>query len=487
MPYKIKEHYRKTKKGLVKVKESKRKDRLKKALLIGAGALTTIGLGALAYKNLGKNIAKKATTAVKNSIVKVSNKADDIAANKARNITNLLSGNNIAKNKTYKTLPDPWLEKSRTYVKPDKTLTVIKKEQKLLTGSKYVSPKYESATIPKNVTGKGKNLKQEISSQRTLIKREATDIKNANKQLELANKYKASDSPALVRTGKNYETRANTQLIKINERQVKTTKKDLITLKGKNKNSVRQGDTSRLVIKKKPNTEIVKVDKLDDTIKSTNKVQDLIKEAKKPRGRRQFLENITGVKTVRQLQTKNPMQVIMEVGKDSTAIEKAGQETADKISNVLSKVVNRRSAIQSGAKGAEGAVKNRIKRKLKGKLIGRLTKALKTGELSPKNQSSIINKYNKVANQLKDSKIPNKTRRQLLQAAEDLVIPGGDAAKKKKALELYQRTLKELDAMKTDTAVGLTRDYVKSKTKNKTLGKMAKLTAKLKKLLTGEV
>ena len=480
MPYKVKEHLRKTKKGLVRVKEGKRKDRLKKALLIGAGALTTLGLGALAYKNLSRNVVNKTKNIVKNTITKVSTKADDIAANKAKNITNLVTPKQLTP-KTYKKLPDPWLDDNLTVAKSTKGLTVPKQEQKLLTG--YKPPKYESPVAPKNVTGKGKDLKAEINSQRTLIKREPTDIKNANKQLELANKYKASDSPALNRTGSNYETRANKQLATIGKRQVKVSKSGLVTIKGKTKNSVRNGESSNLVLKKKPSTEIIPPSKIE-----VNKADNIISNIDKPKSksRRDLLKTLTGGKTIRLLQTKNPIQMIQEVGKDSLSIEKAGQETADKISNILSKSTNRRGAIKAGAKGAEGAIKNRIQRKVKGKLIGRLTKALRTGELSPKNQSSVINKYNKIANQLQDAKIPNKTRRQLLQAAEDIVVPGGDAAKKKKALEIYKNTLKEYDSMKRDTAVGLSREFVGGKSKSKQLGKIAGLTTRLKKILMGE-
>lgn len=289
MPFKVKEHFRKTKKGgLSRVKESTRKDRVKKGLIVAGTALTTLGLGALAYKKLGSKLVKGA--------VSVSGKADDVAASKAKDITALVTPEKLTtKAKSYQTLPDPWLDGSTTANKAKKIVTTGKKETKLLTGSKYKAenisdpwdskvkkpilsrkqrrltttteskekvlllkkgsydaPDYISPTPSSNVTGKGKDLGAEIRSQRTLVKREPTDIKKANERLELANKYKNSNSPSLQQTGANYERAANQRLTIIAKRQVNKKQTGLVTTRGNaSKSSVRHpGD----LVGKKPSS-----------------------------------------------------------------------------------------------------------------------------------------------------------------------------------------------------------------------------------------
>ena len=517
MSYKVKEHFRKTKKGLVRVKESDRKDKAKKALLIGAGALTTLGLGALAYKRLG----------VKGLKTVISTKADDVAANKAKNITELVTPKKLKAN--YDKVSDPWLDDAITTVKSSKPLTVAKQEQKLLSGKelpKYDAPEYKPAVRPKKgfikEDGSDQNLKQAITSQRTLVKREATDIKKKKKKLDLAKRYEASDSPALRRTGKSYRERANERLSIISKRSPDKTTEKLITVVGKkrklnndfpdpwldntkvtpltsstkisNKDQLllAPGKDKPLTITKSPKPDVdplpTKKSKSKDTAKKKGKSKKELPtdlDTPQSKSRRDLLKKVTNVKTIKQMQTKNPIQVIQEAGKDKAAIEAAGQETFDKINSVLSTKGNRRTAIKAGAKGAEGVVKGRIKRKIKGKLIARLTKGLRTGEFNPKNQSNAINRYKKLASKLNNANVPNTTRRQLLEAVEDAVVPGGSAAKKKKALEIYQRVLKEFDDMQTDTAIGATKSYVKRKTKNKQASKAAGIAAKLKNILTG--
>lgn len=229
MPYKVKEHYRKTKKGLVRVKESDRKDKAKKALVVGAAALTTLGLGALAYKNITKKVVKT-----------VGNKVDDVVSNI----------------KTTETLPDPWLDDVLTVSKSTKGVSVPKQEQKLLPPFKHKAPEYVKPTKPSKgfikEDGSNQNLKQAIRSNRELISREPTDIKNTLKRLELGEGYiKRTDSPAYINTGNTYIKTANKRLATISNRRLKRKKARALVIKGKTRNSVRQGESSMLVLKKK--------------------------------------------------------------------------------------------------------------------------------------------------------------------------------------------------------------------------------------------
>jgi len=387
-----------------------------------------------------------------------------------------------SKNK-YKIEPDPWntptaLKKSKVSKPPKAT-----KEVKLLSAAKRKSPEYIPPTKPSkgfiSENGTPKSLKEQIKSQSTLVKREATDIESSNTKLDLGNKYIKDNSKSAQTRGNSYITKANKRLSTISKRSPKRSKQGLITVKGKSRRSVRNGESSTLVLPKKLE-KVVKKKIVDEPTKVVKAVVDKPPSA----SRRALLKKLTGVEMVRQAQTPNIMQSIKELGEGSEAIQKAGQDSFDSITKLLVTKGNRRQTIKAGAKGAERAVKGRIKRKLKGKLITRLTKSLKNKEFSPKNQSSAINQIKKVSNIVEGN--PKVNRRKILQTVEDIVIPGGSEAKKKKAIAIYNNLLNEAKGLFEDTGVSAAKSYAKKKVKNKGARKTIGIAAKLKRTLTGE-
>lgn len=276
MPYKVKEHLRKTKKGLVRVKEAERKSKAKKALVIGASALTTLGLGALAYKKLGRKALSTVTKTTTKYTPKNAAKLvtpdkyktlPDPWLDEALTVSKSAKGVSVPKQEQklltgskYKaeTIPDPWLDENLTISKPNK-LVVAKQEQKLLSGKelpKYDAPEYKPAVRPKKgfikEDGSDQNLKQAITSQRTLVKREPKDIAKQLKELELGEKNRAMTySPAAMRAGNRRILAANKRLAVISKRSPKTSKSKLMTIRGRAKESVRLGESSMLTLKKK--------------------------------------------------------------------------------------------------------------------------------------------------------------------------------------------------------------------------------------------
>lgn len=304
MPFKVKEHYRKTKKGELRVvRESTRKDRVKKALTIGGGALVTLGLGALAYKKLGSKVI---STNVETKLLKgTANKIDDVITNTAK----------------YKTLPDPWLDSSTTANKVKQALTTGKEDIKLLKSG------YQAPTKPSVISvRRNKSLGGEIRSQRTLIKREPTDIKEANKKLELAKRYEASDSPALQRTGASYRKRAEEKLTVIAERSPSKKQTGLITTRGNaSKGTNRSSNYQKKVRepKKKQELTVTKSElKPEPPISEVTRIPNKSNTKTKKKTRRELL---TGGKSSQEL-AENFIDSTIKGG-----INKAGDNVADVI------------------------------------------------------------------------------------------------------------------------------------------------------------
>ncbi len=432
MPFKVKEHFRKTKKGLTRVKETSRKDRAKK-LGLTVGALTTVGLAALALKN--KSLLKTAT--------KISSKADDVAASKAKDITNLVTPKKLTTGKTYNTLPDPWLEGSTTASKSNKALTTAKKETKLLTGSKYKAediadpwdssvkpkpklknktkktnqlllsegkyksenisdpwddeiisgtnkvltvdkrvitsrsskqkplllkpgrPEYEAPTVPSRISNRrDKDLAGEIRSQRTLIAREPKDIVEANKKLELADRYLASDSPALRTTGESYKKRATERLTVISSRSPSRTQTGLVTTRGNNKNTVRATGIKRKV-KKKEEIKVTKAElKSEPPISQTTKIPSVPEKSS--------TDIVTSRRTV--------LRGLLFGSKQ--AIQKAPQQIADKAKKGLMDTIGDAKWIDDniqeiGKKGKNTYKRRKVLTKAKSKLVNKAGYELK--------------------------------------------------------------------------------------------------------------